>query len=169
MKNKTILALIASLSLVVGGLWFWNSETTPNTECVTVYVDSGVLGNGEPSTTCVDIEGESATALDVLRSAGYQIEGTAKYGAQIVCRVNDLPSATEAIGIEGHEDYVESCAEMPAAFAYWAVLVKVATDNKFDVTGEWGWAQTGIDEVELNKGDSIGLVFADNENVRFPN
>lgn len=169
MRNKTILALTASVALIIGGLWFWNSETTPKTDCVNVYVDYGVLDKGEPSTTCVGIDGDKATALDVLRSAGYQLEGTAKYGAQIVCRVNLLPSATTAIGIEGHEDYVETCAEMPAEFAYWAVLVKQESDNELDVTGKWGWAQTGIDKVVLNRGDSIGLVFADNENVRFPN
>jgi hypothetical protein len=50
---------------------------------------------------------------------------------------------------------------MPAAFAYWAVIVKKGALP-------WGWADTGIDQVKLETGDSLGLVFVDNENVKFP-
>jgi hypothetical protein len=50
---------------------------------------------------------------------------------------------------------------MPAAFAYWAVLVK-------DGVLPWGWASTGIDQVTLEAGDSLGLVFFENDNQRFP-
>jgi hypothetical protein len=36
------------------------------------------------------------------------------------------------------------------------------------ISGAWGWAQTGINEVYLEPGDAIGLVFADEGDVRFP-
>ena len=62
----------------------------------------------------------------------------------VVCRVNGLPNAT-----------VESCEEMPPAEAYWAVYVKKyeSFPIPFNTEGEWGWAQTGINEVHLNNGD----------------
>jgi hypothetical protein len=157
-KNKNISILITA-GLVLGGIGF-AVATQPNKECVTVLVDYGVLDSGEKSTRCVPVDGK-VNALDLLTEAGHTIEGTGKYGAQIACRVNSFPSATTPIGIKGHENYVETCAEMPAAFAYWAVLVK-------DGVLPWGWASTGIDQVTLEAGDSLGLVFFENDNQRFP-
>lgn len=158
MRNKNISILI-SIGIILTGSFFIASNTA-NKQCVGVYVDYGVLDSDAVSTKCVPISGQT-NGLEVLTRAGLSIEGTGKYGLQIVCRVNSLPSATRPIGIKDHEDYVETCAEMPAAFAYWAVIVKKGALP-------WGWADTGIDKVTLNDGDSVGLVFADNENVKFP-
>lgn len=158
MKNKNLSILITA-GLVLGGVGF-AVATQPNKECVNVYVDYGVLDSNAKSTKCISVSGE-ANGLEVLTKAGLSVEGTGKYGLQIVCRVNSMPSATRPIGIKDHEDYVETCAEMPAAFAYWAVIVKKGALP-------WGWAETGIDKVSLKAGDSVGLVFADNENVKFP-
>jgi hypothetical protein len=82
-----------------------------------------------------------------------------EYGEAILCRLNNLPG-----------DEAESCETMPPAEAYWAVLIKEhqAVPIPLGITGAWGWAQTGIDGVYLNPGDSLGLVFADNGEVRFP-
>lgn len=157
-KNKN-LSIIITAGLVLGGVGF-AIATQPNKECVTVYVDYGVLDNNSTSSKCIPVTGK-ANGLELLADADLAIDGTGKYGSQIVCRVNSLPSSIQPIGIEGHEDYVETCAEMPAAFAYWAVLVK-------DGTLPWGWASTGIDQVTLEAGDSIGLVFFENDNQRFP-
>lgn len=158
MKNKN-LSIIISAGLILGGAGF-AIASQPNKECVTVYVDYGVLDNSSTSSTCVPVSGK-ANGLELLADAGLTIDGTDKYGAQIVCRVNGLPSATKPIGIKGQEGYIETCAEMPAAFAYWAVLVK-------DGPLPWGWASTGIDQVTLEAGDSLGLVFFENDNQRFP-
>jgi len=158
MRNKNISILI-SLGIILAGSWFVAS-TTADKKCVDVYVDYGVLDSNAVSTKCVEVSGQ-VNGLEVLNKAGLSIEGTGKYGLQIVCRVNSLPSATKPIGIKDHENYVETCAEMPAAFAYWAVIVKKGALP-------WGWADTGIDKVMLEDGDSVGLVFADNENVKFP-
>jgi hypothetical protein len=59
---------------------------------------------------------------------------------------------------------------MPPASSYWAILIKEhqVVPMPFGLMGEWGWAQTGANEITLNPGDSIGLVFADNGEVTFP-
>ncbi len=127
-------------------------------DCVEIYVDYGPLNNGAKVTQCIDVEGE-IPALEVLKLANLDTQGTQKYGNAVVCRVNGFPDAS-----------VESCEEMPPAESYWAVLIKEYEHfpNPFDLVGEWGWAQTGIDQITLHNGDSIGLVFADNGEVKFP-
>ena len=158
MRNKNVSILI-SVGILLAGSWFVASGTADK-KCVDVYVDYGVLDSGAKLSKCVPVTGE-AGGLDVLAKAGLELEGTGKYGLQVVCRVNSLPSATRPINVKDHEDYVETCAEMPAAFAYWAVIVKKGALP-------WGWADTGADKVRLQPGDSVGLVFAENDNVRFP-
>ena len=153
MKKSAVVALAVSLGL--GGLYVVQEQSK---DCVTLYVDYGPLGNGTQSTSCIPVSSKT-NALDLLADAGLIIEGTQKYGNAIVCRINNRPDAT-----------TESCQEMPPAEAYWAVLVKEheILPIPFNTAGEWGWAQTGINEVYLEPGDAIGLVFADNGEVRFP-
>jgi len=105
-----------------------------------------------------------------MKSANFKLEGTDKYGDAIVCRLNNLPKADQPIGIKGHEDYIESCKDMPAEFAYWAVLEKrkQPLPNPADLNAKWAWAQVGVAELALNPGDSLAFVFADNGNVKFP-
>lgn len=152
--NKTAAAILA-VGLGLGGIYILQDQ---GNDCVTLYVDYGPLGNGTQSTSCIPVTGET-NALDLLADAGLAVEGTQKYGDAIVCRINNLPNSV-----------MESCEEMPPAEAYWAVLVKEheILPIPFNTAGEWGWAQTGINEVYLNPGDAIGLVFADNGEVRFP-
>lgn len=166
-KSKKILAAVATGAVLLGlGASTW-AASTGNGSCVTVYVDYGVLKDHQVQQSCVAVSGNTR-APEVLRLAGLALTGTKKYGDQIVCRVNDLPSATAPVPVRGHEDYVEPCADMPAEFAYWAVLVKRGGANPLDLSTRWGWAETGVRDVVLKPGDSVGLVFADNDNVRFP-
>lgn len=153
MKKAVAVALAVGLGL--GGLYVLQDQ---NNDCVTLYVDYGPLGSGTPSTSCIPVSSKT-NALDLLANAGLTIEGTQKYGNAVVCRVNNRPDAT-----------AESCQEMPPAEAYWAVLIKEheIIPIPFNTAGVWGWAQTGINEVYLEPGDAIGLVFADNGEVRFP-
>jgi hypothetical protein len=153
MKKAAAVALAVGLGL--GGLYVVQDQSK---DCVTLYVDYGPLGNGTQSTSCIPVSSKT-NALDLLADAGLTIEGTQKYGNAIVCRINNRPDAT-----------TESCQEMPPAEAYWAVLVKEheILPIPFNTAGAWGWAQTGIDQVYLEPGDAIGLVFADNGEVRFP-
>ncbi len=155
MKKTTI--GIAAAALAVGGVYVYTDVYT-KADCVTVYVDYGPIGNGTKSTACVPVT-ERTNAIDLLTDAGFMLEGTQKYGNAVVCRVNGLPDAS-----------TESCEEMPPAEAYWAVLIKEheLLPIPFNTAGEWGWAQTGINEVYLEPGDAIGLVFADNGEVKFP-
>jgi hypothetical protein len=152
--NKVVLLLVALLGLGTVGIVAHNA----NANCVEVYVDFGPLNGGANTSECIPLDGET-NALEVLRLAGFVIEGTQQYGEAVACRVNSFPDAI-----------METCETMPPAEAYWAVLVKEhqIVPIPLGIAGAWGWAQTGINEVSLKPGDSIGLVFADNGEVRFP-
>lgn len=160
MKNRTLIALIALTSFLISGGVFIASQK-PAASCVTVYVDYGVLEAHKTTTECVRTDG-TLRGMDALNMAGVAILGTEKYGLQIACRVNGVPDALTPIPATGHEGYLEKCKDMPAEFAYWAIIVR-------DGSNPWGWAQTGLLDIKLKPGDSIGLVYAINENVRFPN
>ena len=149
---KKILSVIITSLLVVGGFSVINKE---DTSCVNLYIDYGPLDRKAKVTKCIDVSGK-VTALDILRKANLQIEGTKKYGLSVVCRVNGLPDAK-----------VESCETMPSEKAYWAIIIKQKQTIPFP-RKEWGWGQLAIDQQKLSPGDSIGLVFADNGNVIFP-
>lgn len=145
-----LVALIATLGITA----FVNSKA----DCVTLFVNYGPLNNGAQTTTCIPVDGKT-NALDLLASANLETQGTQDYGNAILCRLGNFPDAS-----------VETCEVMPPAESYWAVLVKEheLIPFPFDLKGEWGWAQTGINEVYLNAGDSLGLVFADNGEVPIP-
>ena len=148
-------ALVSSVFLIAG--MFGVVAHNVNADCIEVYVDFGPLG-GSKISECVPATGE-LSAFEVLNTAGFSLEGTQEYGDAVICRVNSLPDAK-----------VESCESMPPESAYWAILVKEheIVPMPFGISGKWGWAQTGANEITLNPGDSIGLVFADNGEVTFP-
>lgn len=120
---------------------------------VTVVVNFGILSE-DRETTCVDFDAASAPGKDVLDFAGFTTEGTTTYGDQIVCRVNGLPSDTEPFVVEGEEPYVESCADMPPGFGYWALWVTSPGSD------EWAYAEEGIGTLAVEPGSSLGLVFS---------
>ena len=105
-----------------------------------------------------------------MQNANFKLEGTNKYGNNVVCRLNNLPKPSTPIGVKGHEDYIEECKEMPAAFAYWAVLEKrwQVIPNPFDLNGKWAWAQVGVAELAMKPGDGLAFVFVTNGDVKFP-
>jgi hypothetical protein len=153
MKNIAM-PVVAVLALGLIGVTWHNS----NADCIEVYTDFRALGQGYLTSECIPASGEMS-AIDVLKQAGLETEGTLEYGDAVLCRLNGKPDAT-----------AESCESMPPAEAYWAVLVKEhqIVPMPFGITGEWGWAQVGINELYLGPGDAIGLVFADNGEVKFP-
>jgi hypothetical protein len=152
---KKIISLIGIGILV--GVSFVVLDFTKST-CVNLVVDYGSLDSGSVVEKCIETSGE-VSALEIMANAKIEVQGTDKYGNAVVCRLNGLPDAS-----------VESCAEMPPAEAYWAVYVKEHElfPIPFNTEGEWGWAQTGFDEVHLHNGDSLGLVFIENGEVRYP-
>lgn len=121
---------------------------------VEVEVSFGELG--ERINRCVEVNGTTEVAKDLLSKAGVSIEGTKEYGDAVVCRVNGFPSATEELLIEGQEPYLETCEEFPPAFAYWALWVKTAPES------EWEYATEGVATLQLAKGQSVGLAFTTN-------
>ncbi len=114
---------------------------------VTVVVDFGPLD--EPSVAAC---AEAGVAKQILADAGVTTEGTADYGDQVVCRVNERPSASETVTIEGQAPFIESCLTLNAA-AYWALWVKPTAD------AEWEYAQEGVSTLALTDGQSVGLVY----------
>jgi hypothetical protein len=139
-------------SLVVGGFFVVNKSEE---SCINLYVDYGSLDNNTKSTECVGVSTKT-NALDVLNQANYKIEGTQKYGSAVVCRVNGLPDKA-----------IESCEVMPPENAYWAVIIKKKEIIPLP-NNEWGWAQKGINETYLSPGDSLGLVFSTNGDLKWP-
>ena len=128
---------------------------------VTVEVNFGVLSDDD-NAECVEFEGESALAADVLAFAGVTTEGTEAYGDLVVCRVNDLPSATEEIVVEGEDPYLETCVDMPPAVAYWALW------QKPDPQSPWDYAMEGLGTLMVTPGSSLGLAFSSGDDVVMP-
>jgi hypothetical protein len=130
-------------------------------ECAGVEVAVNYGGLAKRSSYCVEVS-EPTAASEVLRLASIEVEGTATYPDQIVCRVNGLPSETEAIDIPGAEPHLETCENMPPEFAYWALWVR-------DDAKEWEYASEGIGTLVLEPGSSIGLAFSRAGKVLLPN
>lgn len=120
-------------------------------EGVTLVVDSSALADGDVQEWCRPTE-EALAVATVLDEAGVETEGTEEYGDDVVCRVNGIPSATEPVGSTEDPAYVEECASMPAAFAYWSLWVKTTG-------GEWGYAEEGLATLEAAPGESVALLF----------
>ncbi len=150
MKNKLLLSFIVIGLAYIGFSFLGKSESN----CVNLYVDFGSLNAETKIEKCIDVSADT-NALKLLEMAGYTTEGTQKYGASVICRLNGLPDKS-----------VESCEIMPPADAYWAIIVK--EKKLLPLFNEWGWAQTGINEIYLSKGDSLGLVFSTNETLKWP-
>ena len=150
MKNKLILSFLI-ISFTYIGLSFLSK---PDSNCVNLYVDFGSLNAETKVEKCIDISAE-INALELLKISGYTTEGTQKYGDAVICRLNGLPDKS-----------VETCEVMPPEDAYWAVIVK--EKKLLPLFNEWGWAQTGINEISLSEGDSLGLVFSTNGDLQWP-
>jgi len=145
------------LSFLVIILALFGLQSIDRTEgnCVNLYIDYGQLDNGKKINECIEIS-DKTTALDILQKTEIEIEGTKRYGLDVLCRINGLPNIK-----------MESCDTMPSESAYWAIIVKERQVLPFP-RKEWGWSQFGITQQYLDKGDSIGFVFTENGKVRFP-
>lgn len=141
-KVKAILAVV----VLMGSLAVF--EATSNKNCITVYVDYGIL---EKSTFNECIKSSETKAIDLLVNNNFTLQGTDKYGTAVLCRLNNLPKE-------------EECKDMPSENAYWAILIK-EDQILFE---DYVWAQVGIDKLILSPGDSLALVFATNGSVNFP-
>lgn len=131
-------------------------------ECagVEVIVNYGKLA--KRTAHCVETE-QPMLAREVLAEADVTVDGTLTYGDQIVCRVNGLPSATEPVIVPGEEPHLETCANMPPAFAYWGLWVKTAQGS------EWEYAKEGVGSLMVEPGQALGLAFATGGKASTPN
>jgi hypothetical protein len=120
-------------------------------EGVTLLVDASALRGGDRTEWCVPADGEIAAA-DVLSEAGVTTEGTEEYGDDVICRVNGLPSADAPVGSTEDPAYVETCASIGPAFAYWSLWTAPAGAS-------WDYATEGVATLEVAPGDSLGLLF----------
>jgi len=150
---KLKLALVAVAALLLSGCSadqeFAADGSCDGVEVVVNYADI------QPATKqCINVSGSSDSAKNILASAGIAIEGTKEYGDAVICRVNDFPSASEELIVEGEEPYLETCEEMPAAFAYWGLWVKETPET------DWAYAMEGIGTLQLTRGQSLGLAFS---------
>ncbi|WP_018255106.1 RodZ family helix-turn-helix domain-containing protein [Salinispora mooreana] len=78
----------------------------PDASGVTVVVDFNELGGG---TVVRCAPGSQATGLAALKSAGFQITGTLRWGEGFICRIAGKPSAD-----------AEKCVDTSPASAYWS-------------------------------------------------
>lgn len=120
---------------------------------VTVIVDASALGDADEAsaTWCVPTD-EAIIASDALDLARIGVEGTDEYGDQVVCRVDGVPADDLVLTASDGTEYVETCASMPAAFAYWSLWVR-------PVAGQWAYAEEGLSTLQLEPGESLSLLF----------
>lgn len=163
-RARTTAVLVVALSLTLSGCATASETAAPvESSCdgVDVVVNFGLL-DATGSSQCVAIDGTSAKAIDVVRAAGFTTEGTATYGDAIVCRINGLPSPSEPVVVPNQAEFIESCADMPPAFAYWALW------QKSSPTAAWEYAQAGLGDLTIKKGESLGLVFTTGDSTPTP-
>ncbi|MEP6481147.1 MAG: hypothetical protein ABJA94_03980 [Rhodoglobus sp.] len=154
-STRTLPVVFAIAVMALAGCTAATPASTPSAapatsgpcEKVTVVVDFGVLK--QPSIkACVS----PGLASDVLKEASVTTVGTADYGNQVVCRVNNEPTPEETVTIPGQPPFVESCNTLNSV-AYWALWVKTSSDAK------WDYAQDGVTTLKLTAGESVGLVY----------
>ena len=111
---------------------------------VTLVVDFQDLG-GSTIIKCIEDVAPGTTGLQILQKAGMNPAGTIHDGPGFVCRINDRPSRTETIPINGNPDYREACRLTPPKTAFWSYW---HADNG----GSWTFSQYGAG----NRGVTIG-------------
>ncbi|PJJ58066.1 hypothetical protein CLV56_2311 [Mumia flava] len=121
----------------------------------TVVVDFTDLGGDVEAGCAADSVG--MTGLQALDAAGFEVTPVETGGLTAICRIDDQPSGSEALTVEG-QDYTEACEEFPPAGAYWSYYV--AEDG-----GAWEYAQTGADASEVVPGGYEGWRFQLNQSL----
>ncbi|WP_242547513.1 ABC transporter substrate-binding protein [Amycolatopsis sp. MtRt-6] len=123
----------------------------PDDTGVTVVVDFQQLGG----TTIVRCDPRTApgTGLDALKGAGFQIAGLQRWGEAFVCRIENRPSATEELPLQGRAGYRESCLDTPPPAGYWSYWH--AGNNC-----QWEYSQWGAKNREFVPGGFEGWSFS---------
>ncbi|WP_027659852.1 hypothetical protein [Salinispora fenicalii] len=109
LRGSAAVALVAAGSVIGPGspaAAAGSAGYCPDASGVTVVVDFNELGGG---TVVRCAPGSQATGLAALKSAGFQITGTLRWGEGFICRIEGKPSAD-----------AEKCVDTPPASAYWS-------------------------------------------------
>jgi hypothetical protein len=150
-------SFVALSALALTGCSPAPAPSPTSTDCagVRVIVNFGLLGKGgTPAdiSACAPLTSGTETVADALAAVKVSTVGTAKYGDQVVCRVNGVPSVDKAFTVPGHDPYTESCATMAPEYAYWSLWLRSGA-------AKWDYATEGVSSQKVAPGDSIGLVF----------
>jgi len=143
---KAKLSILFIFVLLFGGIYGYKPAS-----CVDLYIDFG----DRKVSQCVSA-GDNTPAYDILKNGRIETEGTNKYGLQVICRVNGFPSRE-----------VEPCDTMPSDKAYWAIILRDKR-NIFNLFPKYGWAEVGAEEITLDPGQSLGLVFVKDGELKWP-
>lgn len=111
----------------------------PDANGVTVVVDFHELGGGVVVRCAA---GPQATGVAALKTAGFAVTGTARWGEAFICRIDGKPSAAE-----------ESCVDTPPVSAYWSYWSASAG-------GSWSYSQYGAAARTPPPGSFEGWSFA---------
>lgn len=149
MKIIRIAAPLALVALALAGC----ATATPDAASSSTPTAAAASGACEQVSISVEFGALDAPRLDECAPAGpasdalaavdITTEGTADYGDQVVCRVDELPAPAD-----------ETCATLPAD-AYWALWIKTSPD------AEWEYAQEGVGTLQVEDGQSLGLVYTE--------
>ncbi|UPK74741.1 hypothetical protein MU582_20260 [Nocardioidaceae bacterium SCSIO 66511] len=131
----------------------------PDGDGVTVVVDFGSIG-GDVVVRCAP-GSQQRDGLDALRDAGFLVDGTSRFGAGAVCRIEGRPGAGESLAVDGDDGYREACVDMPPSSAYWSYW---GAENG----GDWAYSQRGLQNREAIVGGFEGWSFALNETRSSP-
>jgi hypothetical protein len=143
---KAKLSILFIFVLLFGGIYGYKPAS-----CVDLYIDFG----DRKVSQCVSA-GDNTPAYDILKNGRIETEGTNKYGLQVICRVNGFPSRE-----------VEPCDTMPSDKAYWAIILRDKR-NIFNLFPKYGWAEVGAEEITLDPGQSLGLIFVKDGELKWP-
>ena len=147
-RNIGLAVLVLSFGGIVG------ISSTQNKECINLYVDYGILEQAIFD-KCISSTSD-IKAIDLLKNNNFTLQGTEKYGDNVVCRLNGLPKEAE-------------CKDMPSENAYWALLEKRRQMINIPfIDNGYTWAQVGVADLVLSPGDSLAVVFASSGSVEFP-
>lgn len=119
---------------------------------VTVVVDMSALGGGV-TVRCAADAGAGVSGLDALRSAGFAVTGTTRFGLSFVCRIQGRPTASEVLPIPGDDGYQERCVNTPPPTAFWGYWY---APNR----GGWTYSSSGAQAHETIPGGFEGWAFA---------
>lgn len=116
------------------------AETCTGSGDVTVVIDYHGLDRKD-AVVCAPADA-GKTAQQVLADAKVGLEGTAKYGDAVICRVEGLPDKA-----------AEPCTDMPSSDAYWTLWWSDGSK------GTWTYAQEGASTLKIPGGGFVGLSY----------